>query len=679
MLQADAERLRLKLPGEAVALRLSTTVEEPFTVEVASTTGRTTVGTRRGERWQGESASVRVSAQRPAVVWVVPVETGEPGEYADQLDVSSPHDGMTVDVWIEPTGGEWRRAGEGGKELDLGIVGVHAALLRNGPGQEVIYWSSPRQRKADGSPKEDPGRRGQWLWNIYGLDDMEARGLDPDTLLTRDRIMDANGGPPRQNIFCGGAAHLPDGRLLVAGGHVIPPEMAHEGHSSNGGHLHIYDPAELAGWEQIEQPMSQVRWYPTVTCLPDGRMLITSGSRKVLEGNGNDGDPDGFWTSSGNSYEIYDPATGTLVDLPPVRLIDTERLGKGESLATYPHVWALPRGGSGTAVALVESNRAWLYAYDPRAERPLERAEAVYRMRTRGSRSYPTYGSHVLLPLTADSPYARILAVGGQHESQTDHRTLNADQPATATAEILELDTAADLAAQRRWRRTGRMAHPRVLCDTTLLADGSVLVSGGSERGWGDMNRDEVRQSELFDPATERFTPAASNLTDRRYHSSAVLQSDGTLLKAGSTGGFGGERMPGDKGYKWVSVHTDAERYYPPYLWRGPRPALDAIATHDGQDVLRYGRAFTLDASGTSLDARARVSLARLGSTTHGNDMDQRYVWLHVAASEETDAGRRLTVAVPRNPASAPPGDYLLFVVDAAGVPSEGRMVRLAP
>lgn len=692
ILRVDRELLRMKLgpAPKPVPLTLSTSSKDAFSVDVSSTTGRTTVGAGPRAR-QGAKVTVKVSAGRDAVVWVVPKKTGEPFGPADQLDVSSVHDGTTVAVWIEPTAGEWRHAGPDDEELDLGIVAVHAAQLRKGEGQEIIMWSSPRQRNKDGSPKADPGRKGQWLWNIYGLDDMEARALDVKKLTTTDRVMDAHGGPDRQNIFCGGSAHLPDGRLFVAGGHVVPPDLAqHKGHTSNGGHMHIYDPTEAGGWTLVDQPMNQVRWYPTVTCLPDGRMLITSGSRKVLEGNGNDGGADGFWTSSGNSYEIFDPATEQLVRLGTVRLIDTGKLGKKESLATYPYVYVLPKGpDDGAAVALVESNRAWLYEYVPDSDTPLQRADRVYRMRTRGSRSYPTYGSMVLLPFQADSPRARILAVGGQHESQTDHRTLSADQPSTATAEILDLDTSQDLAGQRSWRRVGNLRHGRVLCDATLLADGSVLVSGGSANGWGDMNKNPVKQAELFDPETEKFTPAASNLTDRRYHSTALLQPDGTLLKAGSTGGFGNERNPGDKGYKWTSVHTDAERYYPPYLWRGPRASIggitsggDEAGSGDSGDsgeaqVLRYGSSFTLSMAGSSVDGRTRVAIVRLGSTTHGNEMDQRYVRLDVRDRRETDTGWELNVAVPANPASAPPGDYYVLVVDSTGVPSEAHLVRL--
>ncbi|MFF2506458.1 Kelch repeat-containing protein [Streptomyces sp. NPDC058067] len=61
----------------------------------------------------------------------------------------------------------------------------------------------------------------------------------------------------------------------------------------------------------------------------------------------------------------------------------------------------------------------------------------------------------------------------------------------------------------------------------------------------GDMNRVPVLASEIFDPVTETFRPAADALTGRRYHSVALLQPDGTVLKAGSTCGSPTTPRPG--------------------------------------------------------------------------------------------------------------------------------------
>lgn len=68
----------------------------------------------------------------------------------------------------------------------------------------------------------------------------------------------------------------------------------------------------------------------------------------------------------------------------------------------------------------------------------------------------------------------------------------------------------------------------------------------------------------------------------------------------------------------------------------------------------------------------ALVSLVRLGSVTHGFNFDQRFLAL---ASEPISGG--LNVQAPLNANVAPPGYYMLFIVDSNGVPSVAAVVRL--
>ena len=155
---------------------------------------------------------------------------------------------------------------------------------------------------------------------------------------------------------------------------------------------------------------------------------------------------------------------------------------------------------------------------------------------------------------------ARILAAGGQNEKDTSRLTYRFREwvegtigdrplPSTKTAEVFEFDPGAT--GQSRWQPGYKtMHHPRILCDATLLADGTVLISGGSQEGWTNENphpREDrgsqdplqpVYHAELFDPEEQVFKKAARAHTDRRYHSVALLLPDGTVLKAGSTGGF---------------------------------------------------------------------------------------------------------------------------------------------
>src|SRR5205807_6939579 len=69
-------------------------------------------------------------------------------------------------------------------------------------------------------------------------------------------------------LFCAGHDFLPDGRLLVAGGHIT------DGHGLP--NTNLFDPVTHS-W-QVGPPMAVGRWYPTNTTLPDGEMLTVGGT-----------------------------------------------------------------------------------------------------------------------------------------------------------------------------------------------------------------------------------------------------------------------------------------------------------------------------------------------------------------------------------------------------------------
>lgn len=706
--------LRLKLDDSpsaltaAVPLTLGSSQEGTTTVTVTSATGRVALGTT-ATRTSSTTVTTAVTREAASLVWLRPVEAGAPLVAADTLGFSTPEGDFTIEVWIEPSGGRWTPAAANQTELDLGIVAMHAALMRRPGNSDVVMWSMPRLRDAEGMPEPDPLRAGQWRWWKFRLNDVEARVLDVGAGTTYDtplpKFTDTSSSRPRvDNIFCGGAAHLPNGDLLVVGGHMAlttflntPITADNNGIINNAHHIYIYD-ASARTWRKLDYELNPSRWYPTVTALPDGRMLITSGTPAMLEGNENDDSANGYWASIHNDYLIFD-AQDEQVHVFDGPLIDLDAAGvnpvtkKREALATYPSVFVLPKpDASGAVIVVAETNRGWLYDYRPAdATQPLRRGSRMYRMNVAGSRSYPTYGAMVLLPITPHQTMMRILAVGGG--TDPDHRKLDVDQPSTDVLEIFEVDTAKQVSdGSHRWRypTTGaKLAESRVLCDTTLLADGTVLISGGSKTGWGDLNRGPVWDAELFDPTTEAIRPAARAGTDRRYHSTALLQLDGTVLKAGSSGGFGNvddspqannahkTELDTASGKPWMTVHTTAERYWPPYLFAGPRPTIVRVDGGGDGAVLKYDARLVLDAVGDTLDDQVRAALIRLGALTHGNDMDQRYVWLMTMATRAGSGKWLVSAAVPANPAAAPPGDYQLVIVDSHGVPSPGRLVRL--
>jgi hypothetical protein len=62
----------------------------------------------------------------------------------------------------------------------------------------------------------------------------------------------------------------------------------------------------------------------------------------------------------------------------------------------------------------------------------------------------------------------------------------------------------------------------------------------------------------------------------------------------------------------------------------------------------------------------------RLGSVTHTFNPDQRYIPLNFSS-----ASGRLTAQSPADGNIAPPGYYMLFIVNSSGVPSVASIVHI--
>jgi galactose oxidase len=106
--------------------------------------------------------------------------------------------------------------------------------------------------------------------------------------------------------------------------------------------------------------------------------------------------------------------------------------------------------------------------------------------------------------------------------------------------------------------------------------------------------------------------------------------------------------------------------FSPPYLFKGPRPTIT-----NAPKLVGYGTSFTV----TTPDASkvAKVSLIGLGATTHAFDMGQRLLGL--AFQRQTGA---LTIRAPASGNVAPPGHYMLFILNADSVPSVAKIVNVS-
>ena len=149
----------------------------------------------------------------------------------------------------------------------------------------------------------------------------------------------------------------------------------------------------------------------------------------------------------------------------------------------------------------------------------------------------------------------------------------------------------------------------------------------------------------------------------RTYHSSAVLLPDGRVF----TGGGG---LCGDCGVN----HLNAEMFNPPYLFTadGSRAARPHVVLP--VRIVPLGATFDVFSSDDS--PIASVAIVRYSAATHSTNTDQRRIGL-CGFFTEACAGSRLSLRLPDDPGIAPPGNWMLFSFNGAGVPSVSRHLRI--
>ena len=384
---------------------------------------------------------------------------------------------------------------------------------------------------------------------VLAYDSASDSLADPDESFTRATVWDPATGSQTNvrvntgyNIFCSGLAHLVNGTVFTAGGNLDPQ---FDGIVQT----HLFDPATNT-WS-LGPNMAAGRWYPSVTPMSNGEMLITSGGPDVPEVRKTDGN---------------------------LRSLSSAAL----SLPLYPWVDVAPNGrafvsGPGTAMSSLDTSGTGSWT--------------TYGQRDGINRNY---GSHAFYDI------GKILVAGGG--------------PSVADARVIDINGPTPQVSP-----TSPMAFGRRQFNLTVLADGSVLATGGNSSGASlvDMNAG-VYPAELWNPATGNWKTLASMAVTRQYHSTALLLPDGRVLSAG--GGICG--TCDQVGY----LAKNAEIFTPPYLFKkdgsgqlAPRPTISSAPNAAG-----YGSQIQIGTPDAS--SIQKVALVRLGSVTHDDNMEQRYV-----------------------------------------------------
>lgn len=332
------------------------------------------------------------------------------------------------------------RVGRWSKPRQTPLISVHATVLHTG---EVLLFSYFER-----------GRRA-YVWNP------ENGKFRPVPL--GNQI----------DIFCSGHTVLPDGRVLVAGGHKHQKGREKDDISAGITAALVFDPV-TERWTRV-QNMKTARWYPTLTTLPDGNAAAMAG-----------------FNSKGKitrRVEIYDPVRNSW------KLVRKA----SRDLGLYPHQHVLADGRLVVASTGGESSsldlKTWRWLQGPEHQDPESWDKSTVLLD--GAR--------------------KVLAFGGISDDEA---------PASRSAEILDTG-----ASDPSWNTTGHLNYGRKNADSVLLADGTVLTVGGNRRGEKSA---PVKVAELYDPQTGLWRNMATQRVRRTEHSTAVLLPDGRVLSAGS-------------------------------------------------------------------------------------------------------------------------------------------------
>lgn len=436
-----------------------------------------------------------------------------------------------------------------------------------------------------------------------------------------------------EDVFCCGNCHLADGNVLMGGMlqyDVQNPEGLFLGLNT------VYEFNVRSNSFVKMQSMPHGRWYPTQVVLPDGRVWILDGLDEYGGRNA--------------LVEIYDPVSKTTSIQYSPDANTTYTVGAGSSLpgpkptyggpgqgvspftSLYPRMHLMPSG-----LMVIAGMSSTVYLVNPGPDTNSGIAAGAWRNVGSTAPSWRDYGTSFFLPLNnTSSERGKVLVTGG---------AVLWNEPATASSVMIDFDAGTNTAPVIR--NTAPLNTGRKFVLPVILPDGNLVVFGGVTQ----LTIDYVHAPEAFDPQSETWTTLPEAGISRSYHSSALLLPDGRVWFASGTP---------DRS----SWEHRTEFYNPPYYY-AQRPSITGRII-----TAPYGGTMRIPTSNTGV---TRVSLVRLGANTHHYDPNLRLVWLQIIGTYS----QGIEVSAPINSRVAPPGPYMIHILDSQGVPSQAQIVQI--
>ncbi|KAI5852558.1 glyoxal oxidase N-terminus-domain-containing protein [Morchella snyderi] len=451
------------------------------------------------------------------------------------------------------------------------------------------------------------------------------------------------------NAFCAGGIFLANGDFVSLGGNgpldFIDPTVTdgfdgirYISRSSSDASLNGQD------WREPGNKLASKRWYASAQILADGKIFVASGSLNGL-------DPT-VPANNNPTYEILSP-TG----ISEGNNIDMEILVKNQPYYMYPFLHLLKDG----QLFVFTSKSSDIFNIGTNAiTKVMPDLPGDYR-------TYPNTGGSVLLPLSSANGWdSKVMICGG-----------GAYQDITAPTEA-SCGVIAPEAANPTWEMDA-MPAGRVMVEGVLLPDGTVFWVNGANRGAQgfELATDPTFPALLYDPTKAlgaRWTQLASSTIPRLYHSVALLLLDGTVMITGSNP----HEMPILATSATTPYITDfrVEKFTPPYLQGANADLRPTAMVLSSKSLPANGSTFTIKFNVPVTAKAVKVSLYYGGFVTHSVHMGHRMLFLDNTGFAAGTAAQTITVTMPPNKNTCPPGPYVVYVV-ADGIPSVGQFVTV--
>ena len=454
------------------------------------------------------------------------------------------------------------------------------------------------------------------------------------------------------------AANLPDGTVLVWSAdsqlNFTPGEV-----TPGNTYTAIFNPTTGTNKQVLVTNTGHDMFCPGIVNLPDGRVLVTGGSSSDLT-------------------SIYSPTTKAWSNSDPMNI---PRAYQGSVTLSNGNVflvggsWNGPLGGktgetwipgSGWQLnsAILDTyiltndaggifradNHAWLFAVSNGQVFHAGPSQAMHWFDTTGNGNVTAAGNRgndndAMNGNAVMYDIGKILAVGGAPSYDSS--------PATSNATLINISSGTAVTTTIH-----SMSYQRAFNNSVVLPNGQVVVVGGQTFAQPFSDDTAVLTPELWDPIKQTFSPLAPQAVPRVYHSFALLLPDGRVLSGG--GGLCGTCS---------TNHPNVEILTPPYLLtaKGAAAARPTITSAPTQAQLGTSIAVTAS-SGVKAFA-----LMRLSSVTHSLNNEQR----RVPVSFTVGTGGEYLLTIPSDPGVVIPGYYMLFALNASGVPSVSKTLLI--